>query len=98
MSAAGCGDSFGVVNAEGPAADIDFVRAVVQGFAGAVISEPVPVIRMNVVFVGLAWGWTLPEFPIQVCRDGDFFAGTDRFSYVAVPGFGEVRTAYRALA
>src|ERR1019366_9663244 len=81
------------VDAQGPAADVYFVGSVVERLAGAINSEPVPVVRLHIVFIGTAWRWTLPKVPIELRRNGHFFAGADGFARVVVPGLGEVSAA-----
>ena len=66
VAAAGGGNAVGIVDAERPAADVDFMRAVVERFAGAPDPEPVPVIGLDVVLVGLARRGALPEIPIEL--------------------------------
>ena len=46
ISAAGRGDPFWIIHAQRPPAHIHFVRSIVQRFAGAIGSEPVPVVRV----------------------------------------------------
>src|SRR5260370_41455613 len=69
------------------------MRAIIECFAGAINFEPVPVIRMHVVFIGTAWGWTLPQVPIELRWHGYFFAGANRLPRIDVPGFSEVGPA-----
>jgi len=54
-------------------------------FAGAVHFLTSASYTMNVVFVGLAWG-RLARVPNRSWGrwDGTFFAGADRFSYIAI--------------
>ena len=93
ISAARRSNSLRIIDAQRPAADIDFVRAIVQRFAGAIDSEPVPVIRMHIVFIRTARRRALPQIPIKLRRHGRFFAGANRLPHIAVPGFREVRPA-----
>ena len=72
------------------------MRAVVERFAGTVDFEPVPVVRMHIVFVRAARRGPLPQVPIELRRHRHFFADADRLAHIAVPGFCVVRTANKA--
>ena len=61
------------------------MRTVVQRFAGAPDAEPVPVVRLHIVLVGLARCWSLPQVPIQGGRHGSGFSDADRLARVVVP-------------
>ena len=39
----------------------------------------------------------LPEIPIQLWRNRRFLADSDRFSCIAIPGFGVIGTAHQAI-
>src|SRR6202521_5401175 len=93
VSAARRGNPLRIVDSKRPTADIDLVRAIIECFAGAINFEPVPVIRMHIVFIGTAWGWTLPQIPIELRRHGYFFAGANRFPRIDIPGSSEVGPA-----
>src|SRR5579862_1755751 len=85
-----------IIRAQRPAADIDLMRSVIQRFASAVDSEPVPIVWMDIIFVGPARRGTLPQIPIQLRRHGNFFADANRLSHVDVPGLGVIRPADQA--
>ena len=97
VAAAGRGDFVGVFDAEGPAADIDLVGAVIEGLTGAVAAEPVPVVGLDVVDVLGARGGALPEIPVEGGGDGDGLAGAHGEALVHVPGFGIVGVADEAV-
>ena len=98
IAPAGGGDALRIVDAESPAANIHFMGAVVQSFTGAPDLEPVPVIGLHVVFVGLARRGALPQVPIEVGGHGRFLADADGFADVAVPGFGIIGPADKTTA
>src|ERR1700676_4350287 len=83
-------DPFWVVDTQRPAAYIDFMRAIIERFARAINSEPVPVIRMHIVLIGTPWNRSLPQVPIQLRRHRHFFAYANRLPRIDVPGFREV--------
>ncbi len=97
VAATGGGDVVGVIDVEGPAADIDFMGAVVEGLAGAPDAEPVPVIGLVVVVVGAAGRGSLPEIPVQRGGHGSFFAEADGFARVHIPGIAVVGAADEAI-
>src|SRR4029077_10234784 len=98
VSAAGCSDPLWVVHAQRPTADIDLVRSIIERFASPISSEPVPIIRVHIILVGLAWRRTLPQVPVELRRYGHFFAGANRLPDIAVPGFREIGPADNAFA
>src|SRR6266404_173426 len=73
VSAAWRSDPLRIVDSQRPTADIYLMRAIIERFAGAINLEPVPVIRVHVVLIRTAWGWTLPKVPIQLRRHRHFF-------------------------
>ena len=79
----------GIIDAHRPAADIDLMGAVIESLAGAVEPEPVPVIGMNVVRIGPARRGTLPKFPIELRRHGNYLPESNRLSCIGVPAFAE---------
>src|SRR5207245_3686404 len=90
------GDPLRIVDAKRPAADIDLVRAIIERFARAIVSEPVPIIWMHIVRIGTTRCRTLPKVPIQLRWHGRFFACADRLPHIAVPGLRQVGPAYCA--
>jgi hypothetical protein len=80
-----------IVDPERPAAYINFMGAIIQSFAGAVGSEPVPVIRLNVILIWSTRRRPLPEIPIKLLRNGYFLPNADRLSYIAVPSLRDSR-------
>jgi hypothetical protein len=97
VAAASGGDLVGIFDAEGPAADVDLVGAVVEGLAGAVATEPVPVVGLDVVDILVAWGGALPEIPVEGGWNGGGFAGAHGEALVHIPGLGVVRLADEAV-
>src|SRR6185437_15536860 len=93
---ASCGDAVGEIDAERPAAHVHLMGSVVERLAGAPDLEPVPVVGLNVVLVGLAWSWTLPEIPIENSRDGCGLADADGLADIAVPGLAVISAADEA--
>src|SRR5260370_24413724 len=73
------------------------MRAVVQGLTCAVDLEPMPVIRLNIVFVHAPRRRALPEIPVKLLRYWRFLANSDGFSHVAIPGFGVIGPADQAI-
>src|SRR5580698_1573299 len=71
---------------------------VVERLASAPGLEPVPVIRLHIVLVGLAWRRPLPKIPIERCRDRRFLAHPDGLADVAVPGLCVIGAADEAIA
>src|SRR6202034_1733384 len=90
IAATGSGDAVGKVDAQGPTADVHFVGAVVERFAGAPDPEPMPVVGLNVVPIGTARRGTLPEIPVESGWDRCIFAVADGFAGVVVPGFRKI--------
>src|SRR4051794_834756 len=93
---AGGGDVRGVVDAEGPAADIDRVNAIVAELAVSPVPEIVPVVRNDVVAIGLGDGSALPEVVVERGGRGRFVAVADRRPIVEVGGAGVEDSAYCA--
>jgi len=84
-------------DAERPAANVHLVRAVVQGFAGAVAAQPVPVIGMDIGPVFTARRGTLPKIPIEFGRRGAGLAVMRGAAGVGIPRFGHVGVADEAV-
>ena len=72
------------------------MRAIVQRFACAPNPEPVPVIRLHIIFVRHARRRPLPQIPIELRRHRHFFPNTNRLAYVHIPGLCKVSPADRA--
>src|SRR4030095_5976699 len=96
ISASRGSHSLRIVDAQGPSAYLHLVRSVIERFAGSIVSEPVPVIRLDVVLIRTARRWTLPQIPVQLFRYRHFFAGSDGLPHIAVPRFREIRSSNRA--
>ncbi len=96
VTAARRGDAIGIIDAERPAADIHFMGAVVERFAGAPDAEPVPVVGLDVVLVGLARRRALPQIPVERGRHGNRLAVADGFPRIVIPALGEVGAADQA--
>ncbi len=86
-------DGLGEFGLERPAAYVHFVGAVVEGFAGAVAAEPMPVIWMDIVDVLVARGRALPEIPVEILGDGRGLSGAHGKAGVGVPGLGHIGLA-----
>src|SRR5271156_6070523 len=84
------GDPMRIVNSKRPTTDINLVRAIVERLASTPGLEPMPVVRLHIVFIRLTRGWSLPKIPIQLSRYRHFLSCPDRLPDIAVPGFGEV--------
>src|SRR4051812_43146918 len=93
---AGGGDVRGVVDAEGPAADIDRMNAVIAELAVSPVPEIVPVVRNDVIAIGLGDGSALPEVVVERGGRGRFVAVADRRPIVEVGGAGVEDSAYCA--
>ena len=59
---------------------INFMRAIIQGFAGAPMPEPMPVIRNNIVFIRHSWRRPLPQVVIKAGRHRHLLSNANRFS------------------
>src|SRR5206468_4361622 len=76
-----------------PAADVHFMRPVVQGFARTPAAEPVPVIRLIVIVILGARRRALPQIPVELLGYGRWLAGADGLARVRVPALGHVGRA-----
>src|SRR5256886_4977972 len=86
IAAADRSDADGVVHAQGPARDVDLVRAVVADLARAPPPEPMPVVVDDVVAVRGVGRRALPQLVIEVGRHGRGLAASNR-------GAGEIGRA-----
>src|SRR5204862_4471722 len=92
VAAARGGDAHRMIDAEGPAGDVNLMRAVVADLARAPAAEPMPVVVNHVVAVGRARRRPLPQLVIEVSRCRRGLAPPDGRAAVRIPGAGEVRT------
>src|SRR2546421_6308761 len=86
-------DAYGPVHAQSPAADIYFMRAVVERFAGAVNPAPMPVVMNEIVNEWTARSWTLPEIIIQPFGNRRWFAVADGRTTIRIPTFAKISFA-----
>src|SRR5206468_9172629 len=86
-------DAHRMIDAEGPAGDVDLMRAVVADLARAPAAEPVPVVVNHVVAVQRARRRPLPQLVIEVCWYRGGFAPPDGRAAVRIPRAGEVGAA-----
>ena len=97
IAAAGGGDAVGEGDTHDPARDVGLVSAVIEGLAGAVAAQPMPVVGVDVVFVFTARDGSLPEIPVEGSGDGNWLADSHRFACIAVPALGVVGAADEAI-
>ena len=90
VSTASRSDACGIVDSKTPAGKVNHVRAVVQGFAGSPMPEPMPVIMDEVVFVCFSGCGSLPELIIKPGGHFSRFAHTNGFAVIGIPGFGVI--------
>src|SRR5205807_9435482 len=79
-------DANGIVHAQGPAGDVDLVRAVVADLTRAPAPEPMPVVVDDVVAVRGVGRRALPQLVVEVRRDGRGFPASNCGSGIGVPG------------
>src|SRR5205814_9732065 len=70
-------DAHRMIDAEGPAGDVDLMRAVVVDLARAPAAEPVPVVVNHVVAVWRTRRRPLPQLVIEIRRHGRDLAPPD---------------------
>src|SRR5882724_9344798 len=83
-------DACGPVHVQSPAADIYFMRAVVERFARAVKPAPMPVVVDEIVNEWTARSRTLPEFIIQPLGNRRWFAMADGLTIICIPTFAKI--------
>src|SRR6266516_1068783 len=93
VAAARGGDAHGMIYAEGPARDVDLMRAVVAYLAPAPAADPVPVVVTHVVPVPRARRRSLPQLVIEIRRYRYRLAVADGRAAVGVPRAREVGAA-----
>src|ERR1700735_3812003 len=71
--------------------------AIVERLTRTPNPEPVPVVRLYVVFIWLTRSRPLPQIPVQLRRHRRLFPRPNRLPHVAVPGLGEVGPANEAV-
>src|SRR5712664_3163077 len=86
-------DACGPVHTQSPAADIYFMRAVVERFARAVKPAPMPVVMNEIVYVWTARSRTLPEIIIQPRGNRRWFAVADGQTMIRIPAFPKISFA-----
>src|SRR5213080_2681377 len=97
IAAADGRDARGVAHAQGPAGDVDLVRAVVADLARPPAPEPVPIVMNDVVAIGGVGRRALPQLVVQVSGDGHRFPAADRRPGVGIPDASEIGLSDGAL-
>src|SRR5918992_4043779 len=87
-----------MTDAEQPAREVDFVRAVVADLSRSPPLEPVPVVVNHIIAIPRARSGSLPELPVQTRRNRRDLPFADRRPRIGVPRACQVRSANESFA